>query len=195
MATRGSAFPCQPTVTGVLKFTPVDIWRRPFREILPRIYISMSSCCVQGYPIGRVKRIKGGVRTTNLFSFRLCRFLCHRVRIHKRACVCVEDTTWFYVSLRSTTLSSRLRWTIHSWVHTRLNSVLPPPPPFRGHGLSGSGFKKNNKRGDITGDLGSERFDLKAEDLSLFVSRKDREIVSSLYILPSLSNAISAIER
>lgn len=120
---------------------------------------------------------------------------CHRVRIHKRACVCVEDTTWFYVSLRSTTLSSRLRWTIHSWVHTRLNSVLPPPPPFRGHGLSGSGFKKNNKRGDITGDLGSERFDLKAEDLSLFVSRKDREIVSSLYILPSLSNAISAIER
>lgn len=187
MATRGSAFPCQPTVTGVLKFTPVDIWRRPFREILPRIYISMSSCCVQGYPIGRVKRIKGGVRPT--FSH------FDSADSSVTACVsqtraCVEDTTWFYVSLRSTTLSSRLRWTIHSWVHTRLNSVLPPPPPFRGHGLSGSGFKKNNKRGDITGDLGSERFDLKAEDLSLFVSRKDREIVSSLYILPSLSNAI-----
>lgn len=199
VATRGSAFPCQPTTTGVLKFTPVDIWRRPFREILPRIYISMSSWCVQGYPIGRVKRIKGG-RTTNLFSFRLvhCRFLVLlSPRIHKRARVCGV--------LRVVTLNHAFLQAVinHPFVSAHeINSVFPPPPPplpFRVRGLSGSGFfGKNYKRGYnvyITGngtwDLGLEGTDLKVEDLSPFVSGKDWKTVSSLYILRSSSNAIS----
>lgn len=141
----------------------------------------MSSWCVQGYPIGRVKRIKGGRTYDQPFLISTRAPPIPTVTTVVR--VCVEDTTGFYVSLRSTTLSSRLRPTIHPFVSAhgieqRVSSSFSRSRIKRF-------FSKritNIETGMETWDL--ERLDLKVEHLSIhFVfSRKGRETVSSLYV-------------
>lgn len=160
--------------TGVLKFTPVDIWRRPFREILPRIYISMSSSCVQGYPIGRVKRIKGeegegeGCTTANLFAFRLVVLLSPQT-----ACA---DTGCRYAQPRFPPGSDEQ---FIQWVHTNGLRVSSSSSSSRSGIKRERFFRITNadvtyNNGNGTWDLGLARF--KVEDLSPS-SRKDRKTV------------------
>lgn len=139
----------------------------------------MSSWCVQGYPIGRVKRIKGGRTYDQPFLISTRAPPIPTVTTVVR--VCVEDTTGFYVSLRSTTLSSRLHPSIRECTHGIEQRVSSS--------FSRSRIKRffskritNIETGMETWDL--ERLDLKVEDLSIhFVfSRKGRETVSSLYV-------------
>lgn len=139
----------------------------------------MSSWCVQGYPIGRVKRIKGGRTYDQPFLISTRAPPIPTVTTVVR--VCVEDTTGFYVSLRSTTLSSRLHPSIRECTHGIEQRVSSS--------FSRSRIKRffskritNIETGMETWDL--ERLDLKVEHLSIhFVfSRKGRETVSSLYV-------------
>lgn len=181
-ATRGSAFPCQPTCHGSSQVHA----RRYLTSTLSRdpSFVFTFPCRRGVYKVTRLAALnglKGGVRTTNLFSFRLVhrRFRPVTTVVH----ACVEDTTGFYVSLRSTTLSSRLRPTIHPFVSAhgieqRVSSSFSRSRIKRF-------FSKritNIETGMETWDL--ERLDLKVEDLSIhFVfSRKGRETVSSLYV-------------
>ena len=135
----------------------------------------MSSWCVQGYPIGRVKRIKGGRTYDQPFLISTRAPPIPTVTTVVR--VCVEDTTGFYVSLRSTTLSSRLHPSIRECTHgieQRVSSSFSRSRIKR--------FFSKRITNIETWDL--ERLDLKVEDLSIhFVfSRKGRETVSSLYV-------------
>lgn len=174
-ATRGSAFPCQPTCHGCSQVHA----RRYLTSTLSRdpSFVFTFPCRRGVYKVTRLAALnglKGGVRTTNLFSFRLVH---RRFLLSPQWYACVEDTTGFYVSLRSTTLSSRLHPSIRECTHgieQRVSSSFSRSRIKR--------FFSKRITNIETWDL--ERLDLKVEDLSIhFVfSRKGRETVSSLYV-------------
>lgn len=153
----------------------------------------MSSWCVQGYPIGRVKRIKGGRTYDQPFLISTRAPPIPTVTTVVRVCG-GYDGILRVVTLNHAFLEAA---SIHSWVHTGLNSVFLPP--FRGHGLSGF-FKKNYKYRNGNGNVrfGKARFKSGGfvHPFCLLSKRtRNRFVFVRLYILRSLSNAIAWITK
>lgn len=196
-ATRGSAFPCQPTCHGSSQVHA----RRYLTSTLSKdpSFVFTFPCRRGVYKVTRLAALnglKGGVRTTNLFSFRL---------VHRRFLLSPQWYTRVWRIRRGFTCRyAQPRFppgcdqpSIHSWVHTGLNSVFPPP--FRGHGLSGF-FKKNYKYRNGNGNVrfGKARFKSGGfvHPFCLLSKRtRNRFVFVRLYILRSLSNAIAWITK
>lgn len=151
----------------------------------------MSSWCVQGYPIGRVKRIKGGRTYDQPFLISTRAPPIPTVTTVVR--VCVEDTTGFYVSLRSTTLSSRLHPSIRECTHgieQRVSSSFSRSRIKR--------FFSKRITNIETVRFGKTRFKSGGfvHPFCLLSKRtRNRFVFVRLYILRSLSNAIAWITK
>lgn len=178
-ATRGSAFPCQPTCHGSSQVHA----RRYLTSTLSRdpSFVFTFPCRRGVYKVTRLAALnglKGGVRTTNLFSFRL---------VHRRFLLSPQWYTRVWRIRRGFTCRYAQPRFPRGCIH----------PFVSAHGIEqrvSSSFSRsrikrffskritNIETGMETWDL--ERLDLKVEDLSIhFVfSRKGRETVSSLYV-------------